>query len=121
MSWNPVTSRADFVVAKDGSGTHRTINEAVAAAARMDNSHLGRVIIYVKAGVYNENVKIERNANNIMMVGDGMDKTIVTGNQNVPGGTTIYSSATFGKNIKIETLYNWSAQLNFDCIIRSFR
>ncbi|GLT51946.1 hypothetical protein SLA2020_253170 [Shorea laevis] len=96
VSWSPATSRADFVVAKDGSGTHRTINEAVAAAARMDNSHLGRVIIYVKAGVYNENVEIERNANNIMMVGDSMDRTIVTGNQNVPGGTTTYSSATFG-------------------------
>ncbi|GKV12901.1 hypothetical protein SLEP1_g23986 [Rubroshorea leprosula] len=87
VSWSPATSRADFLVAKDGSGTHRTINEAVAAAARMDNSHLGRVIIYVKAGVYNENVEIERNANNIMMVGDGMNRTIVTGNQNVPGGT----------------------------------
>ncbi|GKV12897.1 hypothetical protein SLEP1_g23982 [Rubroshorea leprosula] len=96
VSWSPATSRADFVVAKDGSGTHRTINEAVAAAARTDNSHLGRVIIYVKAGVYNENVEIERNAKNIMMVGDGMDRTIVTGNQNVPGGTTTYSSATFG-------------------------
>ncbi|GLT51944.1 hypothetical protein SLA2020_253150 [Shorea laevis] len=96
VSWSPATSRADFVVAKDGSGTHRTINEAVAAAARMENSHLGRVIIYVKAGVYNENVEVERNANNIMMVGDGMDRTIVTGNQNVPGGSTTYSSATFG-------------------------
>ncbi|KAK8981970.1 hypothetical protein V6N11_037155 [Hibiscus sabdariffa] len=95
-SWNPATSKADFVVSRDGSGTHKTINEAVAAVARMGNGRRQRVIIYVKAGVYNEKVDIDKNLNNIMLVGDGMDRTTVTGNRNVPDGSTTYGSATFG-------------------------
>ncbi|XVF22736.1 hypothetical protein REPUB_Repub12eG0196400 [Reevesia pubescens] len=90
------TSKADFVVAKDGSATHKAINEAVAAVSRMGNRRLQRVIIYVKAGVYNEKVDIDRNVKNIMLVGDGMDRTIITGNRSVPDGANLYGSATFG-------------------------
>lgn len=89
-------SKADVVVAQDGSGAHRTINEAVAALARMGHRRPQRVIIYVKSGVYREKVEIPRHMNNIMFVGDGMDKTIVTGSRNVPDGYTTSSSATFG-------------------------
>ncbi|CAE6077286.1 unnamed protein product [Arabidopsis arenosa] len=96
MSWNPTSSRADFVVAQDGSGTHRTINQALAAVSRMGKSRLNRVIIYIKAGVYNEKIDIDRHMKNIMLVGDGMDRTIVTNNRNVPDGSTTYGSATFG-------------------------
>ncbi|GAV78660.1 Pectinesterase domain-containing protein/PMEI domain-containing protein, partial [Cephalotus follicularis] len=96
VSWNPVTSKADFVVAKDGSGTHKTIKEAVAALAGMGDRRPQRVIIYVKSGVYDEKVEIGRNMKNVMFVGDGIDRTIVTGNRNVPDGDTTYSSATFG-------------------------
>ncbi|XP_059654251.1 probable pectinesterase/pectinesterase inhibitor 36 [Cornus florida] len=96
-SWNAATSiNADFVVAKDGSGNFRTINEAVAALARMAGRRRERVIIYVKSGVYNEKVKIRKNMKNVMFVGDGMDKTIVTGNQSVQDGASTLNSATFG-------------------------
>ena len=67
-------------MAKDGSGTHTTINDAVAALSRIGHDGSQRIIIYVKSGVYNENVEIERNMKNVIFVGDGMDKTIVTGN-----------------------------------------
>ncbi|CAD5326385.1 unnamed protein product [Arabidopsis thaliana] len=96
MSWNPTSSRADFVVARDGSATHRTINQALAAVSRMGKSRLNRVIVYIKAGVYNEKIEIDRHMKNIMLVGDGMDRTIVTNNRNVPDGSTTYGSATFG-------------------------
>jgi pectinesterase len=97
-SWNPTTSKANFIVARDGSGTHETINDAVAAVSRMGRRKRSeRVIIYVKSGVYTENVEIEWNMKNVMFVGDGMDKTIVTGNRNVPDGATTLNSATFGK------------------------
>ncbi|KAF3440008.1 hypothetical protein FNV43_RR18286 [Rhamnella rubrinervis] len=59
-SWNGETSKAHFGVAKDGSGTHVTINEVVVALHRMGH------------------------------------KTIVTGNRNVPDGSTTLSSVTFG-------------------------
>lgn len=95
ISWNAATSKAHFVVAKDGSGTHRTINEAVVALHRMRSNRPQRAIFYVKSGVYNEKVEIQMK--NVMFVGDGIDKTIVTGNRNVPDGATTLSSATFGK------------------------
>ncbi|EOA25868.1 hypothetical protein CARUB_v10019247mg [Capsella rubella] len=96
VSWNPTRSRADFVVAQDGSATHRTINQALAAISGMGKSRSNRVIIYIKAGVYNEKIDIDRHMKNIMLVGDGMDRTIVTNNRNVPDGSTTYGSATFG-------------------------
>lgn len=96
VSWNPTGSRADFVVAKDGSATHRSISEALAAVSRMGKSRTNRVIIYIKAGVYNEKIELDRHMKNIMLVGDGMDRTIITNNRNVPDGSSTYGSATFG-------------------------
>ncbi|KAL5792606.1 hypothetical protein ACOSP7_001200 [Xanthoceras sorbifolium] len=82
-------SKADFVVAHDGSaGTHKTINGALAALTRMGQNRPQRVIIYVKSGICRENVEIQHHMKNLMFVGDGTDKTIVTGSRNVPDGTT---------------------------------
>lgn len=85
-------SQANVVVAKDGSGKYTTLKAAVAAAPK---SNKGRYIIYVKAGVYNEQVEIK--GSNIMLVGDGIGKTIITGSKSVGGGTTTFRSATVGK------------------------
>ncbi|XP_012479020.1 pectinesterase [Gossypium raimondii] len=82
--------KADIVVAQDGSGNFKTITEAVAAAGGGK-----RTVIYVKAGVYKENVDIKRSAKNIMLVGDGIDATIVTGSKNAQT-TTTFRSATVG-------------------------
>ncbi|XP_021292677.1 pectinesterase-like [Herrania umbratica] len=79
---------ADIVVAQDGSGKFKTISEAVAAAGGGK-----RTVIYVKAGVYRENVNIKKS--NIMLIGDGMDATVVTGSKNAQT-TTTFSSATVG-------------------------
>lgn len=98
-SWNSATSKADIVVALDGSGNYKTINEAVAALSSMTRPE--RTIVYVKSGTYRENVEIGRGLDNLMFVGDGIDKTIVTGNKNVPDGATTLGSATFGKVLPI--------------------
>jgi pectinesterase len=82
--------KADIVVAQDGSGNYKTISQAVASA-----SNSGRFVIYVKAGVYKENVQIKKS--NIMLIGDGIDATIVTGSKSVGGGSTTFMSATVGK------------------------
>ncbi|KAK7395642.1 hypothetical protein VNO78_16206 [Psophocarpus tetragonolobus] len=92
-SWNSETSNADFTVAKDGSGTHKTISEAVKALAA--NNRPSRQVIYVKSGVYNEKVDIGANLKNVMLVGDGIDKTIITGNKNANQGDSTIGSATF--------------------------
>ncbi|KAF7844826.1 pectinesterase 2-like [Senna tora] len=82
-------SRANVVVAKDGSGKYTTLSAAINAAPKSSN---GRYVIYVKTGIYNEQVEIK--AKNIMLVGDGIGKTIITGSKSVGGGTTTFRSAT---------------------------
>lgn len=86
--------KADVVVAQDGSGNYKTISEAVAAAAKL-GSGSKRVVIYVKRGVYEENVEIKRSMKNLMLIGDGIDATIVTSNKNANGDTTTFRTATF--------------------------
>ncbi|KAF6174704.1 hypothetical protein GIB67_008759 [Kingdonia uniflora] len=92
--WDSSTSKADYVVAQDGSGNYKTIKEVVSALAGRGGDQ--RVVIYVKSGVYQENVEIDRNIKNAMFVGDGIDKTIVTGYKSVQDGASTTSSATFG-------------------------
>lgn len=86
--------QADIVVAKDGSGNYVTIMEAVAASAKLASGSK-RVVIYVKAGVYKENVEIMQAIRDLMFIGDGIDATIVTASRNVQDGSTTFRSATF--------------------------
>lgn len=88
------TPKADLVVAKDGSGNYMTISEAVAASVKQ-RSGTNRFVIYVKRGVYKENVEIKKSMKNLMVIGDGIDATIVTGSKNNQDGSTTFRSATF--------------------------
>lgn len=84
---------ADMVVAKDGTGTHRKIRDAIKAAPEHSRR---RVVIYVKAGVYTENVKIGSKKTNLMLVGDGAGKTVVVGYRSVHDNYTTFHTATLG-------------------------
>ncbi|GMP69927.1 hypothetical protein CsSME_00029002 [Camellia sinensis var. sinensis] len=83
---------ANLVVAQDGSGNYRTIQAALDAAAKRSGS--GRFVIRVKSGVYKENIEIGNKMKNIMLVGDGLKNTIITGSRSVGGGSTTFNSAT---------------------------
>ncbi|KAJ0044812.1 hypothetical protein Pint_05347 [Pistacia integerrima] len=88
--------KADYVVARDGSGTYKTINEAL-DALRKKSKRPSRVIIYVKSGKYNERVEIESSMKNMTFVGDGINRTIVNGSENHADGTETSKSATFDR------------------------
>ncbi|CAN6470365.1 unnamed protein product [Victoria cruziana] len=90
VSWDKAVE-ADVVVAKDGSGKYKTVTEAVNAAPSKSST---RYVIYVKKGTYKEQVSIPKTKKNIMLVGDGMDSTIITGSLNVVDGSTTFNSAT---------------------------
>ncbi|KGN56178.1 probable pectinesterase/pectinesterase inhibitor 59 [Cucumis sativus] len=90
----PGRVRANLVVAKDGSGTFRRVQAAIDAAARRRGR--GRFIIYVKRGVYRENIEVGNDNGNIMLVGDGMRFTVITSGRSVAAGFTTFSSATAG-------------------------
>ncbi|KAK6941140.1 Pectinesterase, catalytic [Dillenia turbinata] len=66
--------KPNVVVAKDGSGNFKTIQEAVNACPK---NNKGRFIIYVKAGIYKEYVTIPKDKANIYMYGDGPRKTML--------------------------------------------
>ncbi len=67
-----------FVVAQDGSGDFKTINEAIEAVP--DNGE--RALIFVKAGTYKEKVFIgnrwQSSSKVISLIGEDMDKVIIT-------------------------------------------
>uniref|UniRef100_A0A0D9XPJ2 Pectinesterase n=1 Tax=Leersia perrieri TaxID=77586 RepID=A0A0D9XPJ2_9ORYZ len=89
---------ADVVVAKDGTGHFRTVGDAInaVAVARRSNGDGERIVVYVKAGVYNENVEVW--TNNLVLIGDGIGRTVITGCRSVRQGYTTFSSATFAVN-----------------------
>ncbi|KAL4628477.1 hypothetical protein ACB092_05G241300 [Castanea dentata] len=87
----PKEIKANVVVAKDGSGKYKTVKEAVASAP---NNGKTRFVIYVKKGKYKENVEVGKSKKNLMIVGDGMNSTIITGSLNFVDGTTTFNSAT---------------------------
>ncbi|GLJ13606.1 hypothetical protein SUGI_0216210 [Cryptomeria japonica] len=84
-------NQANVVVAQDGSGNYRTISQAINAVPQKSSK---RYIIYIKAGTYKENIDISKQITNLMLVGDGKDKTIVTGSKSVQDGVTTFKTAT---------------------------
>ncbi|CAH9138865.1 unnamed protein product [Cuscuta epithymum] len=83
--------KADIVVSKDGDGDYTTLKQAVEAAEEGSEK---RVVIYVKEGVYNEYVEVGPEKTNLMIVGDGMNETIFTGNHNYVDNYTTFNSFT---------------------------
>lgn len=86
------------VVSKDGSGNFTTINDAIAAAPNNTAVTDGYFVIIITEGVYQEYVSIAKNKKFLMLIGDGINRTIVTGDHNVVDGFTTFNSATFGKH-----------------------
>ncbi|MBA0769554.1 hypothetical protein Gotri_018274 [Gossypium trilobum] len=82
-------------VSQDGSGNFTTINDAISAAPNNTNGVNGYFLIYIPAGVYQEYVSIPKNKKYLMMIGDGINQTIITGNRSVVDGWTTFNSATF--------------------------
>ncbi|TYJ29772.1 hypothetical protein E1A91_A06G089800v1 [Gossypium mustelinum] len=80
-----------LTVAADGTGNFSTINDAINFAP---NNSYDRIIIYVREGVYEENVEIPSYKTNIVLLGDGNDVTFITGNRSVRDGWTTFRSAT---------------------------
>ncbi|KAK9098915.1 hypothetical protein Syun_025960 [Stephania yunnanensis] len=92
LDQNTNAIKPDLTVAKDGTGTHRTIQDAINAVVKKNKM---RTVIYVKAGVYLENVVIDKAHWNIYMYGEDSSKTVVSGNLNKIEGTPTFSTASF--------------------------
>ncbi len=85
-----------LVVARDGSGKYRNIQDAIEdVRAFMDYT----IVIYVKNGIYKEKVVVPSWIKNVIIVGEDAEKTILT----YDDGATIGNMGTFRTyTLKIE-------------------
>ena len=103
-----------IVVSRDGTGNFRTLQEAIESArAFMDYT----VTIYVRNGVYKEKVIVPSWVENIHIIGEDRDKTIITyddhANINKMGTFRTYTVKVEGSDITFKnlTIENNAAQL----------
>ena len=106
--------RDTLVVSRDGTGNFRTLQEAIESArAFMDYT----VTIYVRNGVYKEKVIVPSWVENIDIIGEDRDKTIITyddhANINKMGTFRTYTVKVEGSDITFKnlTIENNAAQL----------
>ncbi|WP_345950208.1 pectinesterase family protein [Mucilaginibacter sp. PAMB04274] len=94
------TLKPDYVVAKDGSGNFKTIAEALSF---ITNASTHRIIIYIKNGVYNEKLTINRP--NITLIGESRKQTRIE--YSIPAGVEQPSRGVlniFGDGVILENL-----------------
>lgn len=65
-----------FVVAQDGTGDYKTVQEAINAVP--DYRKVGETRILIRNGVYKEKVVVAESKQSVTLVGESVDKTILT-------------------------------------------
>jgi pectinesterase len=90
LQQNPAANTS-AVVAADGSGQYRTVQEAINAAPQ-DTGAARRWVIFVKAGTYHELVYVQREKRFVALVGEDPVRTVfastATGSSS---GTAVFS------------------------------
>jgi len=69
------TFAQDFIVAGDGSGDFKTVQEAINAVPDFRKQ---RTTIFIKNGVYKEKLVLPASKNNVTFIGEDKLKTIIT-------------------------------------------
>ncbi|KAK1401677.1 Pectinesterase [Heracleum sosnowskyi] len=87
----PPNVAADVIVAQDGSGKYKTINEALKEIP-LNGDKL--FVLYIKAGIYTEKLTFNIAMTHLMVIGDGPTKTKITGAQSVADGIITFLTAT---------------------------
>jgi PelA/Pel-15E family pectate lyase len=108
-------SKADLIVASDGSGNVRTVQEAV---DKVPENNLKRFVIFIKPGVYREQIRIPTNKPFVSFVGEKAETTKLTFNlSNKDAGSTSASYSFYvaghdfyAENISFENSYGQGSQ-----------
>ena len=97
----PVPGLFDAVVAKDGTGDYTTIQAAVEAAPL---NSAARFLIFVKDGLYEEAVTIAQNRNNVSLIGQSAENTIVSQKSNGGVSSSIAALIVRANNFYAENM-----------------
>ncbi|KAH0782988.1 hypothetical protein KY290_002586 [Solanum tuberosum] len=92
---NGVHIKETVTVSPYGGCNFSSIGEAIAFAPNNSMIDDGYFLIYAKEGYYEEYIVVAKNKKNIMLIGEGVDRTVIAGNRSVIDGWTTYNSATF--------------------------
>ncbi|TDD98706.1 pectinesterase family protein [Flavobacterium cellulosilyticum] len=102
---NPEKYKYSFVVAKDGSGDYKYIQDAINA---MRIFPLGPITLYIKNGVYNEKIELSANNTDVIFIGESVDKTIISYNdysgRGKMGTFDSYTAKISGNRFKAENI-----------------
>lgn len=98
-------NKNNLVVALDGSGDYKSIQQAITACGAFSSTQKK---IFIKNGVYKEKVLIDSFHTNISLIGESKEKTILTydnyAGQPSIGTFTSYTLKISGDHIRIENL-----------------
>ncbi len=75
VSFQVTAQKQKLVVAQDGSGDYRNVQEALSTIPRQNQQ---RITIYIKKGIYKEKLRLDSTQNNVTLVGEDVQKTILT-------------------------------------------
>lgn len=78
-----------------GTDNFTSIGQAIDAAPADLKPEDGYFLIYVRQGYYEEYVIVPKHKKNILLIGDGINQTIITGNHSVIDSWTTFNSSTF--------------------------
>ncbi|ONK75096.1 uncharacterized protein A4U43_C03F13280 [Asparagus officinalis] len=99
----------NVTVAADGSGDFRTVGAAVDAAPEKSKS---RYVIEIKEGRYDEYVFVGKKKVNLMFVGAGRGRTVISGNRSVADGLSTFQTATLVGHATAAFINYYSLQQN---------
>ena len=108
-------TRADIVVASDGSGDVRSVQAAI---DKVPENNKARIVIRIKPGVYTEQVRLPANKPFISFVGESAEKTLLTFKiSNKEAGSTSAAYAAYigghdfhAENITFENSFGQGSQ-----------
>jgi pectinesterase len=67
--------KSDFVIAADGSGDYRTVQEAINA---VPDFRKNETVIFIKKGIYKEKIVLAGSKTNVVLLGEDRESTVLT-------------------------------------------